>query len=95
MCSALEKVEVDHLVLQRLAKIAEERPRLSVECLSLMVDGAKEAYEIVGWEKDARTVLSTALKSSDSEANADAKALANRLDARGHSGFRELLDDKV
>jgi hypothetical protein len=86
------KVEVDHLVAQRLARIAANKPRQAVECLSLMVDGAKEAYEIVGWEKDAQTVLSAALKSDDSQAKADAKALVNRLDARGHSGFRVLLD---
>lgn len=85
------KVEVDHLVVEHLAKIAETKPRQTVECLSLMVDGAKEAYEIVGWEKDARKVLSSALISTDSEAKADARALINRLDARGHSGFRVLL----
>ena len=86
------KVEVDHLVLQRLAKLAEKRPPLTVACLGLMVDGAKEPYEIVGWEKDARTVLSSALKGSDDQARTDAIALINRLDARGHSSFRELLD---
>jgi len=85
------KVEVDHLVAQRLARIAEKKPRKTVGCLSLLVDGAREAYEIVGWEKDARVVLSSALKSADSKAKADAVALINRLDARGHSGFRELL----
>lgn len=89
------KVEVDHLVVQRLAKLAEQKTRLAVECLSLMVDGAKEAYEIVGWEKDAQIILSAALKSADDQAKTEATALINRLDARGHSGFRQLLDDIV
>jgi hypothetical protein len=84
-----------HLVAQRLARIAEKNPQRTVECLSLMVDGAKEAYEIAGWLKDARAVLSSALKSPDSQAKTSAVALINRLDARGHSGFRELLDGTV
>jgi hypothetical protein len=87
------KIEVDHLVVQRLARVADQRPGLAVECLALMVDGAKEAYEIVGWDKDATAILTSALKSSDAKAKADARALINRLDARGHSGFRELLDN--
>jgi hypothetical protein len=85
------KVEVDHLVVRRLARMVEQKPREVVECLSLMVDGAKEPYEIVGWDKDAKAILSSALKSSDVKAKDNAIALINRLDARGHSGFRELL----
>jgi hypothetical protein len=89
------KVEVDHLVAQRLAKMVEQKPRQVVECLSLMVDGAKEVYEIVGWDKDAKAILSSVLRGADSKAKTDAVALINRLDARGHSGFRELLDGAV
>jgi hypothetical protein len=86
------KVEVDHLAVQRLAKIAADRSTESVECLSLLVDGAKEGYEIYGWEEHARSILSSALGGTDAKAKAHAKALINRLDARGHSGFRDLLN---
>jgi hypothetical protein len=87
------KVEVDHLVAKRLVKTVESKPKLTVECLSGMVEGVKEIYEILGWDKEAKTILAAALKSGDAEAKATAAALINRLDARGLSGFRELLDD--
>jgi len=87
------KVEVDHLVAKRLVKTVESKPKLTVECLKGMVEGVKEIYEILGWDKEAKTILAAALKSGDAEAKAAAAALINRLDARGLSGFRELLDD--
>lgn len=87
------KVEVDHLVAKRLARTVESKPRLTVECLSRMVDGVREIYEILGWDKEAKAVLAAALKSGDDEAKAAATALINRLDARGLSGFRDLLND--
>jgi len=87
------KVEVDHLVAKRLVKTVESKPKLTVECLSGMVEGVKEIYEILGWDKEAKTILAAALKSGDAETKAAAAVLINRLDARGLSGFRELLDD--
>jgi hypothetical protein len=87
------KVEVDHLVAKRLVKTVEGKPKLTIECLSGMVEGVKEIYEILGWDKEAKTILAAALKSDDAEAKAAAAVLINRLDARGLSGFRELLDD--
>jgi hypothetical protein len=87
------KVEVDHLVAKRLVKTVEKKPKLTVECLKGMVDGVKEIYEILGWDKEAKAILAAALKSDDAEAKAAVAALINRLDARGLSGFRELLDD--
>lgn len=87
------RVEVDHLVAKRLVKTVESKPKLTVECLSGMVEGVKEIYEILGWDKEAKTILAAALKSGDAEAKATAAVLINRLDARGLSGFRELLDD--
>jgi hypothetical protein len=87
------KAEVDHLVAQRLVRTVESKPRLTVECLSGMVDGVREVYEILGWDKEAKAVLAAALKSGDDEAKAVATALINRLDACGLSEFRDLLDD--
>lgn len=76
------KVEVDHLVAKRLVKTVESKPKLTVECLSGMIEGVKEIYEILGWDKEAKTILAAALKSGDAEAKATAGALINRLDAR-------------
>ena len=62
------KVEVDHLVAKRLVNTVESKPKLTVECLSGMVEGVKEIYEILGWDKEAKTILAAALKSGDAEA---------------------------
>lgn len=86
-----EKVEVDHLVAKRLVRTVEKKSKLTVECLKGMVDGVKEIYEILGWDKEAKAILAAALKSGDDEAKAQASGLINRLDARGLSGFRDLL----
>jgi len=83
------KVEVDHLVAKRLVKTVESKPKLTVECLSAMVEGVKEIYEILGWDKEAKAILAAALKRGD--AKADATTLINRLDARGLPGFRDLV----
>ena len=85
------KIEVAHLVAERLAKTVERKPEQSVRCLGLLIEGAKETYEIVGWDDHARAVLSSALKGADQNARNLATAIVNRLDARGYSGFRELL----
>jgi hypothetical protein len=87
------KVEVDHLVVERLSKAVETRPVQCVECLSLFVEGSKEGYEILGWQQHAQAILASALKSSDVKAKSDATALINRLDARGYNGFKELLEE--
>jgi len=86
------KVEVDHLVAKRLVKTVASKPKVTVECLSGMVEGVKEIYEILGWDKEAKAILAAALKSGDDDAKAAATALINRLDARGLSGFRDLLN---
>ena len=69
------RVEVDHLVAKRLEKTVEGKPKLTTECLSGMVEGVKEIYEILGWDKEARAILTAALKSGNGDAKATATAL--------------------
>ncbi len=85
------KVEVDHLVAERLADLAEKNPAEVVECLSLMVQGDKEGWAIEGWRAHARAVLATALRSDDAKAKQLANALVNHLGKLGHFDFRDLL----
>ena len=40
-----------------------------------MVEGVKEIYEILGWDKEAKAILAAALKNGDVEAKAAAAAL--------------------
>ena len=85
------QVELDHLVVERLAQLAPAMPLRAVECLALIVEGDKEGWGIHGWQDDARSILSTATQSSDHMAQKAAVELINRLGARGHFDYKDLL----
>ena len=81
----------DELVAERLAIIANDFPRESIECLALMVEAVKEPWRIDSWKDHARTILSTGLQSFDTQTREEAEDLVNRLMALGHIEFRNLL----
>jgi hypothetical protein len=83
--------EPDHMVVEKLAAIAEKRPLDAVECLGAMVEADREGWGIATWADDARTLLSWALQSSDASARTAAVKLVNRLGALGHRDFGSLL----
>lgn len=66
-------------------------PAIAVQCLSHIIEGDTEGWAIYGWREEARTVLENAVKSDDGAARKAADELINRLGARGHLEFRDLL----
>jgi hypothetical protein len=86
-------IESDHLVVERLAQLAEPMPARAVECLTLMVESDKKDWLLPGWLEHARTILAAALESADQAAQARATELVHRLGARGYLQFRDLLSD--
>ena len=84
-------VELDHLVVEQLAQVAESMPARAVRCLTLMVEGDKKGWLLSGWLEHARTILSAALKSTEKAAQERATELVHRLGARGYLQFRDLL----
>jgi hypothetical protein len=84
-------VEPDHMVVESLASLADRKPLESVDCLRLMVRGAKEHWRIYHWREKARIILSTALRAADAEPRQAAKDLVNQLGALGFFEFRDLL----
>jgi hypothetical protein len=85
------QAEPDHMVMERLTKVAGKLPLDAVECLGMIVEGDKEGWRIHGWIDEARNLLITALKSSDDRAKQAATDLIHRMGARGHLQFRDLL----
>lgn len=79
------------LVVEELGKVVDESPLLAVQCLQMMVDGVTDRWETLGWRDEARTVLDKALRGPDDVAADLARALINRLAARGYPGFDDLL----
>jgi len=87
------KIEVAHLVVERLAHLSSQMPEECAKCISLLSDGLSDSniLEIYGWEKHQRTILSNAIQSGNLNAKKEAIALINRLASRGVSGFADLI----
>jgi hypothetical protein len=81
----------DHLVVKRLAELSTATPGPMIDCLGLMIDGVKESWRVDAWTRETTTIIQNALKSEHSEVRQAAAQLINRLSARGHVGFRDLL----
>ena len=84
-------VEPDNLVVEQLAVLAEDAPIVAVECLSLLFDGDKKGWGMIGWRESVRTLLSQAIRSNDEPARLTAASFIHRLATRGHLEFGELL----
>ncbi|MDQ3821254.1 MAG: hypothetical protein M3362_26740, partial [Acidobacteriota bacterium] len=84
-------VEPDHMVVKRLSALAPAEPLLTIECMAMMVEGAKEDWEIDGWSSEASVVFAAILAGPDEQARQKARDLINSLAARGHLGFAGLL----
>jgi hypothetical protein len=81
------------LVLERCEDLVSRRPPEVVECLRHMVEGSRESWEVLVWRERLEKILRSALKGTDEKARKAAVELINLLGARGHVGFRDLLDD--
>jgi hypothetical protein len=87
----VDKIEPDHMVVERLSLLAADMPRQDVECLRLIVEGDTEGWRVHSWREHARTILATAIQGTDAGARQAAVDLVHRLGARGYFEFRDLL----
>lgn len=78
-------------VVKRLSDICQRYPTECVSCLSLIIEGDREGWILVGVEEDARAILRQALDSNHPEGSLSAKRLIEQLLAKGQFGFRTLL----
>jgi hypothetical protein len=87
----VKKIEPDHLVVERLAELSPSIPRVTVECLAMIVEGDKEGWGVLGWRESAHKILQDAISSPDQDANTAAAKLIHKLGSRGYFEFRDLL----
>ena len=86
-------LDLDHFVMMKLAEAADRFPLDAVECVRYMVEAAARtgpAWTFLRWEKSAKKILWSAVKSEKPEAKKAAKALANKLGALGQTGYRDI-----
>ena len=84
-------LEPDHLVVKYLASLVQKRPVDATNILHGLWENVSDQWTIYGWRKDARAILDAALKSDDVKAVQIAREIINKLAARGHAEFRDLL----
>jgi hypothetical protein len=93
LLSASVLPEPDHMVAERLAAIAREQPAEAVQSLDRMIGLASEGWTIHGWIDSARSILETALRSTNNDARERAVRVIHRLGALRFRDFRTLLQE--
>lgn len=83
--------ELDHILLERLAALAQEMPSETVQYLKILVEGQINGWKIYAWRDEVRTILATALQSPDPGARQAARELVNYLGGHGYFEFLDLL----
>jgi hypothetical protein len=89
-------VQPDHTVAGRLAALRHEHLAQVVACLSLLIDAvhrhaAQRSWFVTGARDEIRAVLEDGIRADDPETRRLARETVNRLIARGHTQFGDLL----
>jgi hypothetical protein len=83
-------IDHDHLVVERLAELAQHRAPAVMRCLGLLVRHLRDPGPVHGWLDGCKIILGAAIRSEDPESRTEAIEAFHRL---GGLGFRaqELL----
>ncbi len=84
------RVEADHVVAERLALLRSSHPLAVVRALELLVETGTREWFVLGSREEITAILTEAL-AAGGESEARARDLTNRLVARGHREYNELL----
>jgi hypothetical protein len=84
-------VELEHLVIERLAELSERYPAQAIAGLDLIIQGDRAGWVLLRSTNDARVIIGTAGKSADQTARQHAFEVVNRLGSQGVLDFRDLL----
>lgn len=84
-------VDPDHLVIERLASLRETHLATVVRALAALIDVTDEPWFVLGSRDEILTILRAGLQSANNAARHAARAATNRLIARGHPDFGDLL----
>jgi hypothetical protein len=84
------QVDRDRNVIEYLTSHASDMPLLAVRCVGKIIETTKEHWRMLVRRESIREILTVATRSTDEEAQREAKEQANRLVARGYSDFNHL-----
>jgi len=83
-------IDRDHMVMERLAKLADAWPIETTRIAHLLVE-CDAGWGASGWETELGVILRAALASNNAEAQQAATGLVDLLGRKGFLSFRELL----
>jgi hypothetical protein len=84
-------VEFGHMVVRRLAVLADARTVPVLDALQLLIGGDHQGFLSLAWDS-VWGILQSVLRSSEIEVRRRAESLVHELGARGYRQFRELLN---
>lgn len=79
-------------VIERLVSLVDAHGAIVVRCLGSILVGDPKGWTLMSERDEIRHILGSALNGGDATARREAEELINRLAARGHFAFRDLLD---
>jgi len=88
------RLEIGHLVMERLAAYAPAHIAVALRCADMMVKGESKGWGVLSWREQLRVILGTALAAGDADLRRSAEDLIHALGKLGHAGFRDLLQPK-
>ena len=83
--------QTDHFVVERLVELVRTLPLEAVKILSKLVLSDQLGWVVFGYKDEINIIFSTALQAPEESTREEAKSWINRLVARGHSEFSNLL----
>lgn len=86
--SSTEEIDSDHAVLEGLAELSEQFPKLTIETTIHLVDGTGDEWKLQYWSPQLRSIIISALKGEEFEL---ARLIVNKLVAKNLPDFRNLL----
>jgi len=90
-----KKDQADYFVMNRLVELVKTSPLKAVKILAkiLLMEGQPE-WTVLGNKNDIVAILAEALSSQDATVREEATNLINRMVAKGHTDFNDLLPKK-
>lgn len=85
------RIEADHLVVDKLAALYDERPKDVILAIQKLIEGDEDGTAILGWREEAMMILKNAIGNDDDEIRRMAEKAINLLCSRGYLEFRDLL----
>jgi len=86
-----KKIEPEHLVAERLVKVASNWPLEAVLVFDALARNDKEGWNISHWDDEATAALESAYRSSSVDVRKAATDLINYLGSRGYVQFGKIL----